>query len=160
MDELRFVKFYASVKHANQFYSCGLPYTHHLQAVENVLRKFHFDTPFMLQAAWLHDVVEDTDTKITEIAEMFGQQVADLVSCVTNEPGQNRKVRNALTYPKIRNGGCYAVALKLADRIANIEAGGQLVEMYKNEYEDFKRALKTEGELVYMWDYLDWLLSR
>ena len=56
-------------------------------------------------ASWLHDVVEDTETKLKEVEEMFGPEVARLVSAVTNEDGPNRKVRHALTYPKIREAG-------------------------------------------------------
>jgi len=112
----------------------------------------------MIEAAWLHDVVEDTDTKLKEVEEMFGTEVSKLVSAVTNEPGPNRKTRAALTYPKIRET-TGAVALKLADRIANVEAGGKLVDMYKKEYEDFKRALYTTGQYEGMWKHLDSLLS-
>ncbi len=161
LDPLRWAKFFASIKHSNQIYGAGLPYTHHLAAVEAVLRRFNYGIGIynesLLIAAWLHDVVEDTDTKVKEIAEMFGDRVAELVAAVTNEDGPNRKVRAALTYPKIRSTKD-AVCLKLADRIANVEHGGKLVDMYKKEYEDFKRALYTKGECENMWSHLDALL--
>jgi (p)ppGpp synthase/HD superfamily hydrolase len=164
LDPLRHVKFFAAVKHGDQKYAGGLPYTHHLAAVEAVLRRF---PPFnffehgshVLEAAWLHDVVEATDTKLKQIVEMFGEDVANLVRAVTNEPGENRKVRAALTYPKIRAAGPEAVALKLADRIANVEQGGSLVDMYRKEYEAFRRALRTEGQCMEMWNYLDNLMK-
>lgn len=157
LDPLRFVKFFADVKHSGQKYR-GLPYTHHLAAVEHALKVFGYQDQILLEAAWLHDVVEDTQTKLKEIKEMFGPTVADLVYAVTNEDGPNRKVRAALTYPKIR-ANYYAVALKLADRIANVESGGDLVEMYKKEYEDFRRSLRTNSEHPVMWDHLDRLME-
>lgn len=159
MDQLRWAKYYASVKHAGQSYAGGLPYTHHLAAVEAVLRRFGVDYEPLLVAAWLHDVVEDTGTKVKEIDEMFGPMVGMLVNAVTNEAGANRKIRAALTYPKIRNGGMNAVRLKLADRIANVENGGKLVDMYRKEHEDFKRALYTPGENEDMWTHLNKLLN-
>jgi len=157
IDALKVARFYATVKHAGQPYGV-LPYTHHLAAVEGVLKRFGYIEEHLLVAAWLHDVVEDTGTKLKEVAEMFGDAVANLVGAVTNEPGDNRKVRAALTYPKIRsvNNG---VTLKLADRIANVENGGKLVHMYKKEYEDFRRALYTECENEEMWDHLDTLME-
>lgn len=158
MDPLRWAKFFATVKHGNQQYSNGLPYTHHLVEVERVLRRFDVEDHDMLTAAWLHDVVEDTTTKLKEIYEMFGNRVAELVRAVTNEPGPNRKTRAALTYPKIRSVEG-AVCLKLADRIANVEAGGKLVDMYRKEYEDFKRNLYTPGICEDMWVHLDALLG-
>lgn len=156
LDPLRWAKFFAATKHADQKYG-GLPYTHHLAAVEAVLRRFNVTDDDMLTAAWLHDVVEDTPTKLKEIAELFGERVAALVGAVTNEEDPNRKIRAMLTYPKIRSVSG-AVTLKLADRIANVENGGSLVSMYAREYDDFRRALYTPGDADPMWAHLDSLL--
>lgn len=156
LDPLRWYKFYATVKHGDQKYGF-LPYTTHLSAVENVLRRFDVADLVLLGAAWLHDVCEDTGTKVKEIEELFGEETASIVGAVTNEKGENRKIRAALTYPKIR-ANKKAVILKLADRIANVENGGSLVTMYKKEYEDFKRALYTKDENEEMWSCLDRLL--
>lgn len=170
MDPLRHVKFFAATKHGDQKYAGGLPYTHHLAAVEAVLRRFgpRRGEPFyaaqehgadpVLEAAWLHDLVEDRGVKVKEIREMFGDEVADLVAAVTDEPGENRKVRKALTYPKIRAAGYLAVRLKLADRIANVEQGG-LNKMYQKEHDDFRRNLYTAGENEDMWAHLDGLMK-
>ena len=203
LDPLRHVKFFAAVKHGDQKYSGGLPYTHHLAAVEAVLRRFEPDiratlarTMFvkhvsavgmplgedaftcsefeqLLAAAWLHDVVEDTsgtsqETKCKDVAEMFGDSVADLVAAVTefeqiltaawlHDVIEDAGGTSQETYPKIRSVRG-AVALKLADRIANVEAGGSLVAMYQEEYEDFRRALHTAGEYEATWAHLDALL--
>ena len=89
---------------------------------------------------------------------MFGDRTAALVGAVTNEPGENRKVRAALTYSKTR-AVPGAVCLKLCDRIANVEHGGQLVTMYAREFEDFRRGLHTPGEHEPMWDHLRGLLG-
>lgn len=163
LDPLRWAKFYASIKHAGQTYG-GLPYTHHLAAVDAVGTRFGFAQYGAIHAIderaarWLHDVMEDCGVKRKEIAELFGDRVAELVWAVTNEPGENRKIRGALTYPKIRSVEG-AVALKLDDRIANVEHGGKLVDMYQKEYEDFRRALYTPGECDARWAHLDGLLS-
>lgn len=169
MDRLTYAKFYAAKKHAGQDYGV-LPYTHHLQDVERVLRRF-FPVPDMSNwtdsdpneedmyvSAWLHDVVEDTDAKLRDIEELFGPTVAHLVGAVTAEDAPNRKMRTALTYPKTRQAGKFAVRLKLADRIANVENGGGSVQMYAREYEDFRRALYTPGENEDMWRHLEDLI--
>lgn len=145
-DPLAQAKTFATYHHVSrkgQLYG-PLPYTHHLAAVEGVVRRFVSDPSYLhtlLVASWLHDVVEDTDASIRDVEEQFGDQVAELVAAVTSEPGPNRKTRNALTYPKIREAGAIAVMLKLADRIANVEHGGGAVEMYRREHEDFKHGL-------------------
>lgn len=158
LDTMRWTWFFVTVKHAGQTY-CGMPYTHHLADVYGQIVRFGYqDDEVIAVASVLHDVVEDTDTKLKEIREMFGDEVADIVGRVTNEPGENRKVRSALTYPKIR-GNPKAVIVKLADRIANVSRGGSLVEMYKKEYEDFRRALYTPGQCDEMWVCLDGLMG-
>lgn len=169
MDPIVHAQFFATTHHVlkkGQMYG-ALPYTHHLQAVADVLKKFtpantiygsrtlRMDDTTMLVAAWLHDIVEDTDVKLRDVEETFGEDVAKLVGAVTAEDGANRKVRNALTYPKTRAAGVWAVRLKLADRIANVENGGASVEMYKREYPDFHHALRTELENDDMWLHLD-----
>lgn len=183
MDSITQAQFYATtynVVHKHQMYGV-LPYTHHLQAVDDVLKKYGPLEPGyerwlgevdetgsslypgandMRTAAWLHDIVEDTDIKLRDIEENFGLQVAKLVGAVTSEEGPSRKVRNALTYPKIRDAGRCAVRLKLADRIANVSSGGASVEMYRKEHNDFHRALFTDGENVDMWVVLNELVRK
>lgn len=153
MDLLTQAKKFATEKHVldnHQLYANILPYTHHPQEVERVLRRFGITDEEMLAAAWLHDVIEDTRDKDNEvrkrdIAELFTGRIADLVDAVTSEPGPNRKTRNALTYPKIRRIGVEAIVLKLADRIANIEFGGGAIDMYRKEHDDFRHGIYLFG---------------
>lgn len=157
MDALTHAKFFATTHHVirhGQLYGGVLPYTHHLEAVEKVLIAYDFDADVNLMvAAWLHDVVEDTDVKLKEIEEIFGDDVAMLVDAVTADSNLPRAVRNPLVYPKIRKAGERAVTLKLADRIANVEKGGTMKAKYRTEFPDFKHALYDieQADVVFMW---------
>lgn len=159
LDPLRFAKYFATNKHAaGKYPSYGvLPYTHHLSDVEKVLRRFGIHDVVFLTAAWLHDTLEDTNTKLKEIVELFGPEVAALVLGVTNMPGPTRAARSGPTYQRIRSTPG-ATCLKLADRIANVENGGDLVGMYASEYPAFRQALYVPGENEEMWKHLDSLL--
>lgn len=156
MNLIEQAKMFATQKHVldnHQLYGNLVPYTHHLETVERVLRYYGFTDEVIRAAAWLHDVVEDTrdrnnEVRVRDIEEIFGEDVALLVGAVTSEPGENRKVRNALTYPKIRAAGPRAVALKLADRIANVESGGRAIGMYRKEHADFKHGIYVTFGLV------------
>lgn len=175
MDLLTSAKILATRLHVmenRQWYGNMVPHTHHCQDVENILVRFGFSDIEIRSAAWLHDAVEDTrdrdnSIKSRDIEELFGEEVGRLVEAVTDEPGENRKVRKALTYPKTRAAGPRAVALKLADRIANIEFGvangSPQLKMYKKEYPDFRHALWTslteDARLVNMWNHLDGLMG-
>ncbi len=140
---------FATQKHVldnKQLYGQLLPYTHHLAAVEQVLLRYKWNGENMRAAAWLHDVVEDTvgrdnEVRVRDIEEIFGEGVAVLVGAVTSVKGENRKIRNALTYPNIRDAGNAAVALKLADRIANMEFRGRASDMYIKEHPGFKHGI-------------------
>ncbi len=75
------------------------------------------------------------------IREEFGEVVARIVWNVTDEPGEDRKTRKARTYQKLR-GDELAIILKLADRIANVEASllnnPRLLAVYREEHAHFE----------------------
>lgn len=161
---------FAEAAHAGQLYAEEVTYTHHLECVVEVLKRFGFTDPVMISAGYMHDCVEDTTRSYNDIKTRFGEEVAELVYAVTNELGRNRKERNEKTYPKIR-GNRGATALKLADRIANVEyslANGGKDDMYAKEYPGFKAALCVPSQdwieglpdsaIDRMWTTLDRLL--
>lgn len=147
--------------HRDQRYG-DRPYASHLIDVVENLRRFGVDTPELVAAAWLHDTVEDTAVTVQEVAERFGPRVAALVSAVTTSPGPTRKERLVHTYPRIAATEG-AVLVKLADRIANVEAcwstRDRRLFMYREEYPAFRAALRVEGEVPQMWAHLDRLLA-
>ena len=161
-------RMFAEVAHAGQVYAEEVAYSHHTNCVVEVLKRFGFTDPVMLCAGSLHDVIEDTNRSYNDVKSRFGEDVAELVYTVTNELGRNRKERNEKTYPKIR-GNYRATALKLADRIANVEyssANGGKQDMYMKEYSSFKAALfcmsgedMKDGRVERMWKHLDRLLG-
>lgn len=164
----------AEQAHENQKYG-SLPYKVHLEAVQKVLSRFgytvseeKFDSKVaeLLVSAWLHDVLEDTVLNSSHLEYHVGPGTTDLVKRVTDEPGRNRKEKKLATYPKIK-GNYYATVLKLADRIANVEASLQmkktgyknLYQMYLKEYKDFRLHLYDKNGPVEMWKHLDSLLK-
>lgn len=153
-------KEFALLMHGSQQYGDS-PYEYHLQAVVDVLKRFGFDDSTLIAAAWLHDVLEDTEATSEDLKARFTADVVDTVERVSTEPGKNRKERTERTYPKIR-GSQNAVILKLADRIANVEAclkdNPGLLEMYSREYEAFRSALKRPDDPEELWSHLDALL--
>lgn len=146
---------YAVRKHATQRYG-NQPYTVHLAAVRGVLRWAGIEDDHPLAtAAWLHDTLEDTDATREELATRFGNEVADLVWAVTGV-GKNRKERNENVYAKIR-AYPQAATLKLADRIANVEAAVRVPDklaMYRKEWPAFREALAGRG-LQMLWKRLE-----
>lgn len=132
-----------------------VPYEAHLEAVAEVLRRFGYGNDgVLMSAAYLHDVIEDTCATRAELAERFGTRIADIVDAVSDPPGASRAERKAAAYPRI--AGCEgAVIVKLADRIANVEAGGPMVDRYRAEQASFRAALQRDGVADEMWRTLN-----
>lgn len=157
--KIRAARLFAVRKHGDQKYS-EFPYVLHLQMVESVLLRFGITDEDFRTAAMLHDTVEDTDATVEEIASLFGDRVAAIVDAVSEPKGLTRREKHAIAYPRIRQNPD-AIVLKLADRIANVEAGGKKIGMYVKEHADFRRALYRDDSspiVKEMWNYLSELL--
>lgn len=154
-------KDFAIESHSSQKYGDS-PYSVHLEHVVLILKQTQLiDDPALLDAAWLHDVVEDTEVTLLEIKEKFGPEVSDIVSRVTDESGHNREERKLKTYPKIR-GHYKATVIKLCDRIANVEASQNVPEkldMYLREYISFRKAVYVPNLIDSLWRRLNTTLK-
>lgn len=97
----------------------GLPYIIHPIEVMTIVATVEH-TEEMLAAAVLHDVVEDTRFKITDIYRHFGQEVHDLVWELTAQGrGGNRKARKQAEVLRWIRQSPDAQTVKLADLISN-----------------------------------------
>lgn len=118
MDPLKEAYDYAAQAHAGQHRKGGAPYILHPAAVAAILQKAGVDDAPVLRAALLHDVVENTPRRVSEIAAAFGPTVADLVGELTR-PEDTRHDREAFRrYLEGLSGP--ARLIKLADRIENV----------------------------------------
>ncbi len=99
----------------------GEPYIVHPEAVAALVAEAGGDDA-MVAAAWLHDVVEDTEVSLATLRDLFGDDVADLVFWLTDvsrpEDG-NRAVRKEKDRSHNAQAPARAKAVKLADLIDN-----------------------------------------
>lgn len=145
--------------HGTQDYDGIFPYEKHLDDVVEILKRFDIVAHKFICAGYLHDAIEDGAISYSKIKRHFGFEVAEMVFCVTDEMGRNRKEKKEKTLPKTASNAD-AVILKLADRIANIEHGGK-VDMYSAEYKGFRDALYQVDRVAKpLWDYLETLLNK
>ncbi len=105
-----------------------LPYIEHVAKVAMEVmtavatRGGHPDAELMVSCALLHDVVEDTEVTLAELAARFGAEVAAGVSALTKDPTRGDKgaqMRDSLE--RIRRLRPAVWMVKLADRITNLE---------------------------------------
>lgn len=111
--------------HEGQTRVSGEPYISHPVAVACILVNLGMDSD-CIQAALLHDVVEDTEITSREVARLFGEEVALLVNGVTKlgkisfssrEEQQAENVRKMLL---AMAQDVRVIIIKLADRLHNM----------------------------------------
>ena len=114
----------AAEAHSDQRRKSGEPYIFHPIAVARIIaEELELDAnPIM--AAFLHDVVEDTNYTIEDISERFGEDVAFLVAAVTKQKKSKyqhskqidnfRQILDSVSY------NIHALLIKLADRLHNM----------------------------------------
>jgi guanosine-3',5'-bis(diphosphate) 3'-pyrophosphohydrolase len=73
-----------------------------------------------LQAAILHDTIEDTKTTFEELVARFGMDVADVVMEVTDDKSLPKGERKLLQVTHAPNASPRAALLKFADKICNL----------------------------------------
>ena len=85
MDIVAKAREFAETKHLGQKKKyVDQPYFKHVEAVVNILRDAGIDDTTTLAAAYLHDVVEKSDTQHSDITREFGADVAELVFWLTD----------------------------------------------------------------------------
>lgn len=116
---------FAKEKHNGQYRQSGEEYISHPVNVAFILSEMHADRDTLI-AALLHDTLEDTKTTKEEIAENFGEDVANLVDGVTKISKLNfssRRDEEAANMKKIITSitkDVRIIIIKLADRLHNM----------------------------------------
>lgn len=132
----------ACAAHEGQFrkYSENVPYIVHPGRVASRVARLYESNEDMVCAAWLHDVVEDTQVTLAEIEAACGAEVATLVDWLTNPSKGSKKLRadrKSWDREHIAKAPAQAKMIKLADRADNLrdllKAPLNFAELYHSE---------------------------
>jgi GTP pyrophosphokinase len=116
---------FSDVAHLGQFRATGEPYITHPIAVAELCASWRLDSQ-ALQAALLHDVMEDSGATKEDLIEHFGAQVADLVdglSKLDKMEFSSREEAQAENFRKMLLAmarDLRVILVKLADRLHNM----------------------------------------
>jgi (p)ppGpp synthase/HD superfamily hydrolase len=99
------------------------PYVNHLIEVAELLaREGGVTDAITLQAAILHDTLEDTETTPEELDARFGVEVRWIVEEVTDDKQFSKAERKRLQIVHAKHLSARAKLVKMADKIANLRS--------------------------------------
>ena len=115
----------AEEAHEGQVRLSGEPFIEHPLAVAQILADLRLDTT-TLEAALLHDTVEDTPVTLDRLREEFGDDVAEIVDGLTKLDKLQFQTRELAQAENVRKmivamaGDIRVLLIKLADRLHNM----------------------------------------
>ena len=139
---------FAAKKHRDQRRkdSNATPYINHpIELAELLVNEAGINNPDVIIAAILHDTVEDTETTVEELQEVFGNEIAEVVAEVTDDKSLPKAERKRLQVENAAASSHNARLVKLADKICNLR------DMTKNSPVDWSEQRKRQ--------YFDWAKS-
>ncbi|MBI5276335.1 MAG: bifunctional (p)ppGpp synthetase/guanosine-3',5'-bis(diphosphate) 3'-pyrophosphohydrolase [Burkholderiales bacterium] len=136
---------FAALKHRDQRRKDmeASPYINHPIALATLLATTGgVDDLVVLQAAILHDTIEDTQTTYEELVAGFGQEVADVVLEVTDDKNLQKHERKQKQIESAPHKSEAAALVKLADKTCNLR--------------DIAESPPQEWSLQRRREYFDW----
>ena len=124
-DLIRRAYVYGRQMHDGQMRQSGEPYFTHPVAVAAILTEMRLDDATLITAL-LHDTIEDTKSTYTEVARLFGDEVAELVDGVTKltnlqlASSQSKQAENFRKLFFAMSRDLRVILVKLADRLHNM----------------------------------------
>ncbi|WP_108868733.1 HD domain-containing protein [Aquimarina aquimarini] len=151
---------FAGEKHKDQKYpGTNINYLLHISNVAMEVLLAHtsennFDINFAIQAAILHDTIEDTNTNFEEIKNEFGERIAKAVAALSKDKTLSTKEEQMTdSLNRINQLEKEVGIVKLADRISNLQGppkhwSKEKIIRYHTEAKAISKSLKDKNEYL------------
>jgi guanosine-3',5'-bis(diphosphate) 3'-pyrophosphohydrolase len=118
------------------------PYINHPIVVAEILARYGITDPVTLEAAILHDTIEDTETTAEELEFHFGPEVRDVVMEVTDDKSRPKSERKEIQIRQAAGLSRRAKLVRIADKISNVH--------------DVLHAPPADWPVEWRLSYIDW----
>ncbi|MBO5372111.1 MAG: bifunctional (p)ppGpp synthetase/guanosine-3',5'-bis(diphosphate) 3'-pyrophosphohydrolase [Lachnospiraceae bacterium] len=113
---------FAAERHMGQVRKCTpTPYILHPLETMQILFEMHADMSLLI-AGVLHDTVEDTNTSMEEIRNIFGEDVESLVKSHTEDKSKTWQERKSRTIAELKTASTRQKMLVMADKVSNLRS--------------------------------------
>lgn len=154
-DYIHAYRFAAQAHQGQKFPGTDLPYLVHLgfvaiEAIAALRVEPQANETLAIQAALVHDTIEDTAVTFDEIAKEFGQAVAEEVLALSKNSNIPKEEQMADCLQRIKQQPREIWMVKLADRLSNLQAPPSHwrksnIKRYQVEAEIILEALKESS---------------
>jgi hypothetical protein len=153
---------YAEAHHRSQRRAGdGAPFVLHPLEVAAMLARSRYPD-YVVAAAVLHDVLEDTDAERSDLGARFGGEVAELVALVSDDPTiAEEEQRKDDVRERVRRTGGYGLDVYAADKVSKVrelrmsistgldpDAAAAKLRRYRKSLEMLEQATPADGRLV------------
>lgn len=127
--------------HSEQMDLAGEPYIDHVSTVALITQRLTDNRESAVAVAWLHDLIEDTDMTLEELARQgFSAQIVEAVNQLTHEKGLPYDLYIGDMYSPI------AQIVKLADLAHNLDTS-RFGSRFKSSPSDLRRISKYRNAI-------------
>ncbi len=122
MPKLQAAENFAKERHSGMLRKDGITtYNEHLAGVVSRLKNLGITDEDLLCAAWLHDIIEDTNTGFNEVDQRFGSKVAVLVLSLSKDKSLPKSKQEEQYVKQLKESSFEAKLIKLCDISANLK---------------------------------------
>ena len=121
MSKLETAEQFAKQKHVGMTRNDGkTPYFEHLKGVVDRLKNLGIADDDVLSAAWLHDIIEKTNTTFDDMEKRFDSKVAVLVLALSKDISLPKAKQEEQYVKQLKEASFEAKIIKLCDISANL----------------------------------------
>ncbi|MGB6463600.1 MAG: HD domain-containing protein [Nitrosotalea sp.] len=121
MQIIESAELFAKERHTSMTRKDGIPYLDHLKGMVNRLKNLGILDQEVLAAAWLHDIMEETNATFDEIDKRFGSRIAVLVLSSYKDKNLPKDQIEKQYIKQLKESPIEAKLIKLCDISTNLK---------------------------------------